>query len=325
MKIASVSDPIQKDMDGTPFPLVLQPQSSENVTLTVFQKWISENRAALKEQLKDHGAILFRNFPIQNPQDFEALIEAGAFEAMPYVGGAAPRNKVTSKRVLTSNNSPSSEPIPFHHEMAQVPNPPAYIFFYCDIPSQQGGETAILFSPRIYQRFRDIDVDFAKHVETHGVRYIRIMPPDDDPTSAIGRSWKSTFLTDDPKEAEAKMQNAGTTWEWLDDGNLRTETATLPAIRTEPRTGQKTFFNSMVAAYTGWVDARNDPSKAVVCGDGSPMNREVILATAQAMDEECVNINWREGDMVWIDNRLVLHARRPFEGARRILASIAKS
>ena len=158
-----------------------------------FSNWITENRAALKEQLKDHGAILFRNFPIQQPEDFEALIEAGHFEAMPYVGGAAPRDKVTAKRVLTSNNSPSSEPIPFHHEMAQVPNPPAYIFFYCDIPSQQGGETAILFSPRIYQRFRDVDVDFANHVETHGVRYIRIMPSEDDPTSAIGRSWKSTF------------------------------------------------------------------------------------------------------------------------------------
>ena len=325
MKIVSVSDPIQKDMDGTPFPLVLQPQANEDFTFADFQNWITENRAALKEQLKDHGAILFRNFPIQQPEDFEALIEAGQFEAMPYVGGAAPRDKVTAKRVLTSNNSPSSEPIPFHHEMAQVPNPPAYIFFYCDIPSQQGGETAILFSPRIYQRFRDVDVDFANHVETHGVRYIRIMPSEDDPTSAIGRSWKSTFLTNDPEEAEAKMQNAGTTWEWLDNGNLRTETATLPAIRTEPRTGQKTFFNSMVAAYTGWVDARNDPSRAVVCGDGSPMNREAILATAQAMDEECVNINWRQGDMVWIDNSLVLHARRPFEGERRVLASIAKS
>ena len=132
-------------------------------------------------------------------------------------------------------------------------------------------------------------------------------------------------MTDDPKEAEAKMRAAGTTWEWRDNGDLRTETASLPAIRTEPRTGLKTFFNSMVAAYTGWVDARNDPTKAVVCGDGSPMNRAAILATAEAMDEECVNINWRRGDMVWIDNRLVLHARRPFEGERRVLASIAKS
>ena len=31
----------------------------------------------------------------------------------------------------------------------------------------------------------------------------------------------------------------------------------------------------------------------------------------------------QEGDMLWLDNRLVMHARRPYEGPRRILASIA--
>ena len=126
-------------------------------------------------------------------------------------------------------------------------------------------------------------------------------------------------------KAEDKMREIGTSWRWLADGNLYTETATVPAIRTDQRSGMKTFFNSMVAAYTGWIDSRNDPKKSVRCGDGSPVNGQALLATAQAMEEECVNIPWQKGDVLLIDNQLVLHARRSFSGPRRILASISPS
>ena len=79
----------------------------------------------------------------------------------------------------------------------------------------------------------------------------------------------------------------------------------------------------MVAAYTGWVDSRNDPRRAVIVGDGTAVDGEALEATAVAMTEESVAFRWQEGDMLWLDNRLVMHARRPYEGPRRILASIA--
>ena len=207
--------------------------------------------------------------------------------------------------------------------MAQVPNPPAYIFFYCDLPCEIGGETAIAHSNHIYQKFQDVGGEFAQKVEDIGVRYIRIMPEEDDPTSAIGRSWKSTFIAQTKEEAERKMQELGTTWNWLEDGNVRTETATIPAIRTDDRTGMKTFFNSMVAAYTGWTDSRNDPKKSVCCGDGSEVNGEVLTKMAKVLEEESAVIPWQKGDVLLIDNKLVLHSRRPFAGPRKILASIA--
>lgn len=62
---------------------------------------------------------------------------------MDYIGGAAVRTQITS-RVFTANESPASEKIPFHHEMAQVPLPPTHLFFYCEIPPAIGGEVIIL-------------------------------------------------------------------------------------------------------------------------------------------------------------------------------------
>jgi hypothetical protein len=102
---------------------------------------------------------------------------------------------------------------------------------------------------------------FTARVEALGVKYIRVMPEQDDPTSAIGRGWRSTFNTDTREGAEEKLKELGSTWEWLSDGSLKTITKALPAIRQDDgpgRTQTRNFFNSMVAAYTGYVTIRGD-------------------------------------------------------------------
>ena len=119
------------------------------------------------------------------------------------------------------------------------------------------------------------------------MKYVRVMPEEDDPSSPIGRSWKSTFHVATREEAEAKMRAIGSTWTWLGAcGDVRTVTAVVPAIRVHPMTGKKAFFNSMVAAYVGWVDERNDPTKSVVLGDGSPVDGEALLYADTVMHEE---------------------------------------
>ncbi len=323
MRIDSMKIAEQKTINGEDFPLVLSAHPEDEVTSAGFLAWVSENRERLRALLVTHGAVLLRGFPVADAEAFEAVLDAAEFVNMPYIGGAAPREQVTKGRILTANESPPDQPIPFHHEMAQVPKPPAYVFFYCDIAPEIGGETAIVHSNRVYERFVDANPEFAAKVESLGVRYVRVMPDQDDASSPIGRSWRSTFLAETRASADEKMRDLGTEWRWQDDGNLYTQTAVVPAIRVEPRSGMKTFFNSVVAAYTGWTDTRNDPEKAVVCGDGTPVDGEAVLETGRAMDEECVTFRWQKGDVLLIDNSLVMHARRPYQGPRRILASIA--
>ena len=97
---------------------------------------------------------------------------------------------------------------------------------------------------------------------------------DDDNTSAIGRSWRSTFLCETKEDAENAMKKIGTAWEWLPNDELKTTTAVVPALKTDSRTGTSMFINAMVAAYTGWVDSRNDPTKAVQFGNGDMLSKE---------------------------------------------------
>lgn len=116
----------------------------------------------------------------------------------------------------------------------------------------------------------------------------------------------------------------GTKIEWLPDGCLKTTTTLLPAVRVDQRTGLKTWFNSIIAAYQGWQDARNCARKAVVFDDGTPMPEDVMKDLDDVFKNVAVAVTWRKGDVMVVDNRLALHSRNVFTPPRRILASLVK-
>ena len=324
-EIAGKVFPVAFGPAGPPDPASGGPASGAGRSIETLLDWITGNRDEIFDRARDHGAVLLRGFEVATADDFARVVDALELDNMPYVGGAAVRNRVAGDRVLTANESPPSEPIPFHHEMSQVPEPPHYVVFCCDVPAAEGGETPILLSNQVYQLARERHPEFMQRVEQLGVRYRRIMPTEDDPSSAIGRSWKSTYQASTREQAEARMREQQTSWTWLDNGDLETITTALPAIRTEPRTGRKTFFNSMIAAYTGWVDRRNDPTRAVQLGDGSPVDHQAMVDIAEIMARHRVAFAWRKSDVLLVDNRLTMHSRNPFVPPRRILASVARA
>ena len=184
-----------KVFNGEVFPLTFVPKYLELNNLETLTNWVSSNTDQIDELLLKHKAILFRNFNVKDANDFHEVIIATKFQSMDYIGGAAVRTALTS-RVFTANESPASENIPFHHELAQTPSPPTHLLFYCDIPPEKGGETPILISNEVYEYMKVKHPQFIDKLELLGVKYIRILSEEDDPSSAIGRGWKSTFLTD---------------------------------------------------------------------------------------------------------------------------------
>ena len=75
-----------------------------------------------------------------------------------------------------------------------------------------------------------------------------------------------------------------------------------------------------MAAYTGWKDSRNVPEKAVTFGDGTPLDGDAVRKVDAIMQEIEVAIPWQVGDVIYLDNRTSMHARKTFTGPRRILA-----
>ena len=86
--------------------------------------------------------------------------------------------------------------------------------------------------------------------------------------------------------------------------------------------GRKAFFNQLIAAFQGWKDSRNDPTKSITFGDGSPLDRDAVLTAATLGDELSFDLPWRRGDVALVDNFVAMHGRRTFTGTRKVLASL---
>lgn len=314
--------PQQKTVGGVLFPAVLSSKLAVELDLRQFTEAVKGGKPRLEALLRSSGALLLRGYPVRTAADFDRAVETFGYEELPYVGGAAPRTNVVG-RVFTANESPPDQPIPFHHEMAQVPEFPSKLFFFCEEEPRRGGETPIVLSHYVYERMKERYPDFVEKLEKHGLIYTRILGQGDDPSSPIGRGWQSTFLTKDKSIAEERAARLGMKLEWMEDG-VKTIMGPIPAIKLDETRGRKIWFNSMVAAYTGWKDARNDPVKAVTFGDGTLLPAEIIYECLKILEEESVAIPWKKGDILLLDNFAVLHSRRSFDPPRRILASLCK-
>lgn len=128
------------------------------------------------ELLAKHKALLIRPDENENVsvEDFASFMSHLDLEAYPYVGGAAPRRIIPvnvpggEDMVYTANEAPPDTLIPFHHELAQTQNPPQYIFFYCEQPSETGGETALIDSTLVYRFANDNFPEFMDKLKKHG-------------------------------------------------------------------------------------------------------------------------------------------------------------
>src|SRR4051794_40020692 len=72
---------------GDSLPLVITP-AVNGVNLIA---WAQANTHVIDQELKRHGAILFRGFMSSGQEDFEHFLEAVSLKRMHYLEGATPR------------------------------------------------------------------------------------------------------------------------------------------------------------------------------------------------------------------------------------------
>jgi hypothetical protein len=309
----------QQRYSDSVFPLMYEGQPSD---VTSVLHWIVKNKVKIEDELKIHGAILFRDMGVNDDQSFDCFIRAFDWPSFTYeesLSNAVRRNR--TELVFTANEAPPDVSIFLHHEMAQTPIYPSKLFFYCELASQSGGYTPICRSDVLLEHLKREIPNFVHACEDKGVRYSQTMPSDNDLESGQGRSWGSTLSANSPDEAETKLRKLNYEWQWRGDGSLSVITPRLPAIRILDD-GRKVFFNQLIAAFRGWQDARNVGEKSICYGDNSPISNEDMEVVIRLSDLLTFDVPWQNGDIVLVDNFMTMHGRRPFEGQRRVLASL---
>jgi alpha-ketoglutarate-dependent taurine dioxygenase len=287
--------------------------------------WAEGRQAQLAQQLRQHGAVLFRNFSVETVAEFARCVEVIAGGALEYRFRASPRSQVESN-IYTSTDYPAEQSIFPHNEHAYSPVFPLQLFFFCALPATSGGETPLGDNRLI---FRNLDPAIIARFQRKRIRYVR------NYGDGFGLPWQTVFQTDDRREVERYCHQVGIQVEWKPGDRLRT-IQIGPAVVKHPRTGERVWFNHATFFHVSTLppvtrDAllaefdEADLPQNTYYGDGSPIETATLEHLREVYQQAMVQFSWQAGDILWLDNILTVHARCPFTGPRRVLVAMAEA
>eukprot|EP01089_Gocevia_fonbrunei_P014064 TRINITY_DN3772_c1_g1_i1.p1 TRINITY_DN3772_c1_g1~~TRINITY_DN3772_c1_g1_i1.p1 ORF type:complete len:368 (+),score=59.12 TRINITY_DN3772_c1_g1_i1:73-1176(+) len=322
-------------------PIVIYPL--EDNSLAFLKAFCERHAERLQDMMITYGAVLFRGFDINQPQDFEDV----ALQLEPRLDnrylGTSPRTMVT-EYTFTASELPNFFPIPQHLEMSFLRSKPSKLFFFCEQPPKTGGSTPLCHFGKVWESVPDKIRD---KLRKHGVKYIRnYCGPNQiklDPTQL--KSWPSIFGTTDKKEVESICKADGLSIDWKPNGGIRL-TNCKKAFEVHPITKQEVWHNhsnvfhpamayqeyKKIAQTTGGLNVywlwfiiafalcfikwllmkEEDQSMNCVYGNGEKIENSDMEIIRNVIWKNCLFVPWEKGDVIMIDNNQVSHGRFPY-------------
>ena len=306
---------------NSPLPLVLRP-AARGINLI---EWAKRNMRYIDSALLQHGAVLFRGFGLAEVTEFEQLIEAVSGPLLNYSYRSTPRN-VVSGRIYSSTEYPAHQSIPLHNENSYSRSWPMKLAFFCLQVAEQGGETPIADSRKIYDAIpREIRECFVRK----GLMYVR------NYGTGLDLPWQEVFQTSSRVLVEEYCRKAGMEYEWVGDAQFRTRQR-CQVVERHPRTGDMLWFNQahlfhvsrLQAEVREWLltafGEQNLP-RNVYFADGSTVEPAMLEEIMRVCDQQSIVFGWQEGDVLLLDNMLTAHGRKPFVGKRKIVVGMAQA
>ncbi|KQQ35973.1 hypothetical protein ASF61_07070 [Duganella sp. Leaf126] len=304
---------------GRDFPQLIEPVADDLDPVA----WARSQRDWIDATLRQHGGIVFRGFGLQSPQEFESFAEAiddqlyGEYGDLP--------KKEGGKKTYRSTPYPEQQMILFHNESSHLDRWPRKQWFFCELPAPVGGATPIVDCREMLRR---LPPEVVEVFERKQLMYVRTF------TEKFDVSWRDFYNTDDRAEVEARCAAAGIACRWFDDDTLQTRTV-CPAVITHPLTGERSFFNQVQLHHIYFLEpeVRDDllamvgidrMPRHVYYGDGTPIDDAVMRLIGELYEACAVRFDWRQGDVVMLDNMLAAHARDPFQGPRKIVVAMSE-
>ncbi|WP_405974471.1 TauD/TfdA family dioxygenase [Streptomyces sp. NBC_00988] len=284
--------------------------------------YLGARSAALDTQLVEARALVFRGFGVTEA-GLDPVLDLLLPDRLSYVHGNSPRTKVGAN-VYTSTEYPAEFTISMHNELSYSVTWPSRLLFFCAEAAASGGATSVVDAE---YWLRSLD-DEVRAAYADGVRYTQNLHSG----YGLGKSWQDTFETTDRDRVEEFLTEAAAEWQWRRDGGLRISQV-RPATTRHPVTGAEVWFNQSDqwhpaalgeegAALAGLLPADELP-QSVSFADGSPIPDAYVLQVRDRGLAGAVDVDWRRGDLLLVDNVLVAHGRRPFTGRRRVLVAMA--
>jgi alpha-ketoglutarate-dependent taurine dioxygenase len=193
--------------------------------------------------------------------------------------------------------------LPLHADRSYVKSTPEMMWFMCAVPAKTGGQTTVCDGVAIYNAFSE---STRKMFDSKRLKYIRHY--DDG-------EWQVLFHSDDKQQVKDYCAANDLSWDFHDDNSLTTEFV-KSAVVTPKYTSEKAFVNSIMIQL--WQeDELGRKSSLVRLEDGSRIPDEVMDEVWEVSEKLTMNLPWRTGDFIMVDNTRMMHGRREFTGNER--------
>ena len=284
---------------------------------TIAEFWAEDRADQIRSLLLEYGAVLLRSFDVGDVEAFRNFV--CAFSGKPffdYAGGASPRHRTTASGVYNSTDYPPDLSIPLHNELSYSNVYPQHLYFMCVTPADDGGQTTLGDGRRILAA---IDDAILNELRQKGVCYIRNLTAE----PASGYSWVEAFGSNDRDVVERIIGLQGAEFRWLSDDTLQLRQV-RPATTRHPVTGEEVWFNQVYGFYFDRSEFGCDVQPRLECtfGDGTEIPIEIISHIRRVLEEQTFDHNWEMNDVVFLDNVLALHGRKPYTGEREIVLAM---
>ena len=306
-------------------PLVIMPSAhlldpaSQIEALVQHYDWI-------RSQINHYGAILLRGFEFPNMDALQGFLEKSPLDLMPYIGGVGLRGDPLQGLIYKSTNFPSHLDLQAHNEATYTNDYAQTLIFYCEIPSNGGGQTPLVDTREVYKK---VDPGFRAKVEEKGMIYIRYLPKEKG-KYLVG--WPEIF---DSKDSVASFCAAnGIDYEWL-EGETLVLRERMPAVVKNKYTQEPCWINQVTIFHRTFWSRKLDEIPAglapqaypthILLGDGSEFDEKDVIDVEKIWDAEKREFAWEQGDVLILDNEMLAHGRRPFEGDREIRVVLARN
>ena len=291
--------------------------------------------------LKEYGAVKLRGWDIKGAAQFESTVETiFNCKSEGYIGGDGSRDKIPEgKQVHTSTKAKPEYSIVPHNERSILPAPakmPDIIAFYGEKSPRFGtGQTILCRTEGITEDLEEENLLF----EGKEIKFKERFPSARHPIALIDKTYKTwqqlygikNYSSQEEiqtvERAQAQPAPKGYSFNW--EGNWfkwHVRNCTIPATRAHPFKPEKQLWMNQLhiskltrglvsSSWFEYIAAKAIysivPWRYQALIDGKPLSDAQITKILDILKKNTTRCDWRDHDILIVDNKLVAHGRDP--------------
>ena len=262
----------------------------------------------VKELIKDRGIVMFTGFSTKL-EEFDRFIRQFGDKFMGHQGGGSVRRKVSEDETLLSTRfdygreTQDTFGLPLHGEMYYTNMRPVMLWFYCEKPAANDGETTVCDGAQIYDA---LSKESKELLAQKKLKYLRRYKDGE---------WQLIYQTKDLDEA-VKFCTGNGIKAHIEDGRVLATEYVHPAVIKSRWGDHLVFINSAFIVYWQEENLARDTS-VVRLEDGSKLPKQLIDEVVAAQKRLIIPMVWGRGDFAVVDNTRAMHGRRAFTDTTR--------